>query len=193
MNILIDELPTTVEIDGSEYAINKNFRDCLRVIMAYEDVELTGLEKQAVLLECMYPEIPENTVLAIEMAVRFLDGGKKIDQSESEKTPDKRVFSFLKDANYIFSAFRQTHGIDLEAIEYMHWWKFLALYMDLGDTFFCNLTSLRKRVLYGKATEEEIKAANELGDVFDLGLNVDVRTPEQVEMDDIFDRAVEGR
>ncbi len=65
--------------------------------------------------------------------------------------------------------------------------------MDLGsETFFCSLTGLRKRIGSGKATEDDYRAARELGDIFELEQE-DLRTPEQIEMDEIFDRAVEGR
>lgn len=167
--------------------------------MAFEDDQLSNFEKQSILLGNMYPVLPENIEKAIEMAIKFLDGGKNAETEESEEkrrqegqAVNERLFSFSKDANYIFAAFKQTHNIDLEKETDLHWWKFIALYMDLGsDTVFNNLTSLRKRVFSGKATDDEYKVARELGDIFELDQS-DPRTPEQIEMDEIFDRALEG-
>jgi hypothetical protein len=166
MSILVDQLPTAFEIDGTEYAIDVDFRTCINIIMAFEDPELTNIEKQLVMLENLYQDQPENTAEAIRMAVKFLNGGSEEKESESVYSP--RVYSFTKDAQYIFSAFLQTHGIDLQTVD-MHWWKFLALFMDLGsDTTFSNIVSLRKKIKTGKATKEEKEAAREIGHILDL-------------------------
>ena len=192
LSILTDILPDAVEVEGREYAVNTNFRDCLKVVMAFEDEELTGLEKQMILLQVMYPVKPDNTEKAMEMAVKFLDGAVEGDGENPDEKPE-RVFSWAKDANYIFAAFKQTHGIDLDKEKDMHWWKFIALFMDLGsETFFCNLTALRKRIFSGKGSKEDYDYARELGHIFEIGQS-DTRTPEQIEMDEIFDQALEGR
>lgn len=159
--------------------------------MAFEDAELTDFEKQAICLSNLYPVLPDNTEKAIELAIKFLDGGKESVSTSSEEI-QQRLFSWSKDARFIFAAFKQTHNVDLEKETDLHWWKFISFYMGLGgDTVFSNLTSLRQRVFSGKATDEEYKVARDLGDIFELD-QVDPRTPEQIEMDEIFDRALEG-
>lgn len=155
--------------------------------MAFEDNELAGFEKQIVLLQNLYLEIPDDVKAAATQAIKFLDGGKESAEGE-EETENPRVFSFSKDADLIFAAFKQTHGIDLQEVEYMHWWKFMALFMDLGsETTFCNLVSLRKRVKTGKATKEERQAAREMGDLFELP-EIDERTLEEKEAEAEFMR-----
>jgi hypothetical protein len=173
VNILTDELPSTVEIAGTEYQIVTDFRACLKTILAYEDNDLTPQEKQSVLLSNLYPVIPENIQAAFEQANRFLNGGKELEESSAP-----RLYSFAKDSDFIFSAFRQTHGIDLQKAE-LHWWSFLALFMDLGsETTFCQLVSLRKRIKTGKATKEERQAAREMGELIDVP-EIDTRSIEE--------------
>ena len=46
MNALCDGFPTAVAIGGREYAINADFRDCLQIILAFEDGTLTPEEQQ---------------------------------------------------------------------------------------------------------------------------------------------------
>lgn len=182
MNILVEQLPTAVEIDGAEYLLNTDFRACIRVILAFEDDELTGYEKQIIMLSTLYPEIPDNVSVAIEQALKFLNGGQLEDVQEESHL---RLYSFQKDAGFIFAAFRQTHGIDLETAK-LHWWKFLALFMDLGaDTTFCNLVSLRKRLKTGKATKEERQAAREMGDLIEVP-EPDTRTLEERQKEEEF-------
>jgi hypothetical protein len=184
MNLLTDIMPTAVMIDGKETSINSDFRTCLRIITAFEDNELTGLEKQLVLLTNLYPDKPENVKAAVEQGIKFLNGGKVDDEESHEK---HRLYSFEKDAPFILAAFRQTHGIDLETAD-MHWWKFLALFMDLGgETTFSNLVSLRKRVKSGKASKEEKAAAREISEIFDLP-ELDTLTLEQKENVEDFER-----
>lgn len=150
-------------------------------MLAYEDNELAALEKQAILLANMYDEIPPNAVEAARMAVKFLNCGQEGEQDE----PGPRLYSFGKDADLIFAAFQQTHGIDLQSSD-LHWWKFMALFMDLGaDTAFCNLIGLRKRVKTGKATKEERQAARDLGDAFNVP-ELDTRSLEELEQEARF-------
>lgn len=191
MNILTEALPEAIEIDGQEYPINSDFRTCLRIIMAFEDEELTGYEKQLVMLQLLYKNIPENIQVATTQGVKFLDGGEvKVEEEGLE--PQPRLYSFSKDSGFIFSAFMQTHGIDLTSTENLHWWKFLALFLDLGqDTTFCNLTSLRKKIKTGTATKEERQAARDMGEIFDIP-EPDTRTLDEKMREEEFMRAVEG-
>ena len=170
-NILVDDLPTAIEINGNEFDINPDYRNCLNIILAYEDNELTGFEKQLVLLSNLYKEFPDNEKdieTAVLKGIKFLNGGMEENEGENQELL-YRLYSFSTDANLIFAAFKQTHGIDLNDTEYLHWWKFIALFMDLGsETTFCNLVSLRKRVKSGKATKEEREAAKEMGEFFEV-------------------------
>lgn len=192
MNLLVEELPVAVEIDGREYPINTDFRRCLLAIIAFEDTTLTHFERRAILLANLYPKMPHDAVQAIQMAVKFLDGGKSSDSGE-ESASGPRLYSFSKDSDLIFSAFKQTHGIDLIDTEYLHWWKFLALFSDLGsETAFCNLVALRKRVKTGKASKEERQAAHEMGDRFDVP-ELDMRTLEEREKEAEFLNLFRGR
>jgi hypothetical protein len=174
--------------------INYEWRACLMTILSYEDGEITDMEKSGILLDNVFPFIEEYPVIAdnIEEATRqavwFLNGGE--DEPKSNSGP--RVFSFSKDSGFIFAAFRQTHGVDLETAE-LHWWKFLALFMDIGgETTFSHLVSLRKRLKTGKATKEEIAAANEMREILDMP-QVDDMTIEQREALAKFDELVSKR
>lgn len=184
MNLLVDDLPQTVTIDHTEYDIATDWKTCLKTILAFEDNELTPQEKYIVLLNNLYPVQPVDTQYAVMEAVKFLNGGEL---RENESGP--RVYSFAKDAQFIYAAFRQTHGIDLNTAN-LHWWQFLALFMDLGqDTTFCQLVSLRKRIKTGKATKEEKQAAREMGDLFDVP-EIDARTLDEKEREAEFLRLV---
>ena len=189
MNILTDTLPTSLEINDVEYPIRSDFRTALKTIMAFEDNELTGFEKQSILLGNIY-EITPLVFLqsALDKANWFLNGGQI---SEEDTEEHQRVYSFSKDANFIFAAFRQTHGINLQTAD-LHWWEFLALFMDLGsETTFSSLIGLRKRVQDGTASKEERTSARAMGDMFYVP-QVDTRTLDEKEKEAEFMRLIGG-
>lgn len=186
MNLLVDTLPESVTIANTEYQVNSHFKACLKTILVCENDEFTPQEKQWVLVKNLYPKIPSNIPEALERATWFLNGGK---ESENDVS-GPRLYSFSKDESMIFAAFRQTHGIDL-ATANLHWWAFLALFMDLGqDTVFCQITALRKRVLTGTATKEEKTAARAMGETFNIP-QPDTRTFEEKKREQEFLRMVE--
>lgn len=185
MNLLIDELPTSLQINNTEYPINSDFRTCLRIVMALEDNELTAQEKQVIVLVNLFRKIPEDVPAAMQAAQLFLNGGKVYQDNDSP-----RVVSFEKDAPLIYSAFRQTHGVDLTSIN-LHWWQFLALMQGLDhESNFRQLVSLRIRVRSGKATKQEKEIAVELGDAFDVP-EIDNRSLEEKDAEAKFWALVE--
>lgn len=165
MNILYDKLPEAIEIDGNVYDINTDFRPCLRIITAYEDPELTATEKHAVMLQLLYKDIPDNLPEAVRLGIKFLNCGEE----EIKPTYEKRTFSFKKDAQYIYTAINQTHGIDLESIPYLHFWKFCYMFSDIGEnTLFSRMVYLRNQHNKGKLTKEERKVYDSMRDLLEL-------------------------
>lgn len=185
MNLLTDALPMTVAINGTEYPIDPDFRSALRTMLAFEDMELLDNEKQLIMLDNLFLDgIPDDIDNAILAAAWFLNCGET-----SKESDGPRLFSFTRDARFIFAAFRQTHGIDLETAQ-LHWWKFQALFMDVGaDTTFCHLISLRKRHAAGTTTKEENRAIQEMGDLFDVP-QIDRLTLEEMDAIDRFDKLI---
>lgn len=158
MSILTQKLPKAVLVDGQVYDVAYDFRTCLKIITAFEDRELAAIEKQMIMLKLFYKDrVPEDAVKACETAVKFLNCGEiYVDNEESAGSNLGRLYSFTQDAKYIFTAINQTHGVDLEAVDDLHWWKFSAFFLDLReDCFFCRLTYLRKQKKLGKMSKEE--------------------------------------
>lgn len=165
MNALLNKFPTKVRIDNIDYEINTDYRTCLRIILAFEDEELTIEEQYYIMLNLLYKEIPNNIELAIEKGILFLNCGEMCNTEET----NKRTYSFNKDAKYIYSAMNQTHDIDLENIEYLHWWKFVFLFMDVDkDCAFSYITSLRYKKNNGKLDKYDKKVWLEMREVVDL-------------------------
>lgn len=135
-NILIDQLPESVTVNGEEYAINTDFRTSMLFEMMMQDDTLEASEKTAGALQLYYPEIPDDLNAATDEILWFYGCGKSDDPSRKRlnaKREHNRVYSFEYDDDYIYSAFLNQYGIDLQDIEYLHWWKFRSLFNSLTD------------------------------------------------------------
>lgn len=171
MNVLLDTFPTKIEINNRIYKVDSDFRNCLKIILAFEDPELTLMEKTYIMCNLLYDdEIPEeDQEEACKQAIKFLDCGEEHKEDMSMKEEGTRLYSFKKDAKYIYNAIKLTHKIDLESIEYMHWWKFVYMFLDLDkDCFFNQIIYLRRQMSKGKLTKEEKRIWVEMRPILDL-------------------------
>lgn len=133
MNILIDLLPIKVEIDSKEYDINSNFRTSLLFSLLMEDNDIGEEQKIIQALNLYYPIIPGNVNEAINKIIWFYKCGKEDKKTSSSGNSTDKVLDYNVDADYIYSAFMSQYRIDLQDIEYLHWWKFKALFDSLDE------------------------------------------------------------
>lgn len=136
MSLLVDIAPKSVEIDGAEVEINSDFRTAILFEQMMFDEDFPDRLKTEQALRLFYPIIPENINEAFQKILWFYSGGKVKkggSKSHSGSGSDSRYYDFEYDDDYIFAAFWQQYSIDLEAIEYLHWWKFRALFRSLSD------------------------------------------------------------
>lgn len=167
MNILSDKLPTKIRVNDNIYDINYDYRTIINILLAFEDTELTKDEQMYIMLKNLYKqEIPENDIEeALKKGIKFIDGGVV----EENKANEKRIYSFKKDGNYIFSGINQTHHIDLTEKTNLHWWVFLSLFMDMSaDCTFGELVYYRKRKNENKLTKEEKEQYRKIKKLVDL-------------------------
>ena len=168
MNILTNKLPTKLKVNNKIYDINYDYRTIILTLQALEDSELTKIEKLSIMVQNIYKaEIPdEDFEEACRKACLFIDLGK---EDDGKSKSNQRIFSFQKDASYIFSGINSTHNTDIEQIDNLHWWKFMAYFMDMSpDCMFGEITYYRKRKAEGKLTKEEKITYEKIKDLIDL-------------------------
>lgn len=168
-NILIDELPQSVTIDNKKYLISTNFRTFILFEIMLSDNSLSDKEKLEEMISLFFiddaPEkITEDVVSAI---VDFYKCGKQ--ETNKQKAVKrtiknrKRVYDFEWDDAYIYSAFLSNYSIDLNEIDYLHWWKFKALFNGLpSDCEFVKIMGYRGTNI------SEIKNKNERSRILKL-------------------------
>lgn len=187
MNILIDELPESVEIDGIEYKINSDFRIGIMFELLMQDNTTSDNEKIDIALNLYYPKIPHDILQALEKILWFYKCGKdeNILNLESEqkerRSDDQSIYSFEYDAEYIYAAFLDQYGIDLQDIPYLHWWKFRALFKGLKeDNLIVKIMGYRAIKIDESMTETEKKFYRRMKRIYALPDN---RTQEEKERD----------
>lgn len=157
-NIILDVLPETVEIDGAEYRINSDFRISILFELLMQDDEVGKRQKLIQGLKLYYPEIPQNITEAVEKMIWFYRCGKETGSSGhgSGSGRAKQIYSFEYDDDYIYAAFLEQYGIDLQDIEELHWWKFRALFRGLSeDTEFVKIMGYRSVKITSKMSKEQ--------------------------------------
>lgn len=135
MNILVDLVPDSVEIDGIEYELHSDFRTSILFEMLMFDENVDDEEKFMCALELYYPVCPENIGEAINKILWFYRGGKDVNfvTSGGKGKSSKEVYNFEYDDEYIYAAFLDQYNIDLQDIDYLHWWKFKAMFKALKE------------------------------------------------------------
>lgn len=135
MNLLIDIVPTTVNIDNEEYEINSDFRTSILFELLMQDSSIGEEDKISMALQLYYPVIPNDIKEAIDKMLWFYRCGKDITKSkESGKGKSvTQIYSFEHDDDYIYSAFMDQYNIDLQDIKNLHWWKFKAMFKSLKE------------------------------------------------------------
>lgn len=153
MNILLDKLPSSIEIDGTEYPIQTDFR----LMIKFEQIifEKKELSLAEIFSEFYMGNIPEDTEKALDGLLWFFRCGKDVDElPKSSKKSKKRIYSYDFDDGYIYAAFFDQYGIDLNSIQ-LHWWKFRDLLMSLKeDNVFEKIMGYRSIEISGKMSKE---------------------------------------
>ena len=131
MNLLIDKLPT--EYEGLK--VETNFRSFILFELLMQDKELSEEQKIGLAFNLFFKE-KVDIKKGIEAILYFYSCGKNNLTDKDPKSVKKsknRIYSFEEDDRLIYSAFLAQYGIDLNEIEYLHWWKFKSLFEGLNE------------------------------------------------------------
>ena len=127
---------------------NLSEADTQHLTALVEDDSVPWRIKCGLLLQWYLDQIPDDIEAAIYALGDFLMCKRMYqddleDKEEEQQRSGKPVFSFSEDAGCIYAAFREAYGIDLQQIDYMHWWEFRSLFDWLPDG-----TEIKQRIMY---------------------------------------------
>jgi len=178
VNILVDKLPN--EYEGLK--INTDFRTSILFELLMQERNLTPQDKISLSLRLYYNEIPLDIKTALNGILWLYSCGKEDNNIKkgNKGNNSKQIYSFEYDANYIYSAFLEQYGIDLNETN-MHWWKFRALFNGLNENvLFSKIMSYRSVNLDSIKDEEQKKYYKKMKKVYALPDN---RSKEEKEED----------
>lgn len=94
---------------------------------------------------------------------------------------EKQIYSYEFDDELIYSAFKTQYKIDLQDIDYLHWWKFKAMFNGLNeDNKIIEVMGYREMDLSKIKDKKEKARYKKLKELYALP---DMRTQEQKEND----------
>lgn len=164
MNLFYEEYPKVLEVHGEFYPIITDFREYIRLLDMLKCKELNEIQRIMILGKYFLTDISIDQE-AIHALTGFvtMDLKEKENNSDSEEegegqeeTEKKNLFSYEIDYPYILSGFLRDYGIDLETVEYLHWWKFRMLFDGLSDD-----TEIKQRIMYRGINLSDIKDRDE--------------------------------
>ena len=139
--------PSTVGIDGNLYIINADFRNILRIFALLKDKNVNEYTRIETFKKWFFTE-PEQIEYIVEnisyesLIQAFTDfvnpkSENNIAQPTStydeENEEPETQFDYDFDADEIYSSLMSEYGIDLIEIDFLHWYKFKILLLNLSS------------------------------------------------------------
>ena len=149
------DLPTSVEIDGTEYKItNKcDYRMVLDVICALNDNELDDEQKVKTALYVFYEDITpcQDLEKAIKEMYKIIAYGEEQEENQEQKP---KLMDWEHDFNLLVAPINRVLGYEIRSVNYLHWYTFLSGYYEIGECTFSNVVSIRSKKAKGKKLEK---------------------------------------
>lgn len=150
------DLPRSVEIDGTEYAIETDFRAILDIFAVLNDADLSIEEKGIGVLGIFYPDfcsIPaERFQEAVTKCFEFINCGSV---ENGKKRP--KLMDWEQDFKYLIAPINRVAGKEIRSVDYLHWFTFISLYYEIGDCYFAQIVRIRDLKMRGKLTDKSDK------------------------------------
>lgn len=156
------KLPTSLNVNGVEYTIQTDYRVILDILAAMNDPDIfePGMseeekqeERSLTMLQILYIDFDTMPLSdwqeAAKKACEFIDCGIRDDGK-----PKPRTMDWEKDGPVIVPAVNKVAGKDVRSVKYMHWWTFFAMYMEIGESTFATIVSIRDKKRKGKKLEK---------------------------------------
>lgn len=150
INVLLDPLPEGYEDEnGTFYPMDFDFRIGVQVSLIQDDPELDDIEKILLTQDLIFAgDIPDDPEVIKECVSFFINGwyqDRHVDKHVKVKTSDFNV-----DQWRIYSAFLTQYQIDLNSIEFLHYWVFMGLLSTLDECAYTRVLDIRSKDIIPK-------------------------------------------
>lgn len=147
------ELPVSLNVGGQDWSIRYDFRAVLDILKFFQDPEYEMDEKQEICLDILYVDYANMPYSlheeALKKAVEFIDAGIKDDGR-----PHPKLMDWEQDAPLITSAINGVLHTEIRSPASLHWWTFIGAYMEIRESLFSDILSIRNKKAKGKKLEK---------------------------------------
>lgn len=156
MNFLLEDFPTKIDVDGTVYKINWDYKSCINIMIMLSDEKISKIKRMFLMIELLYGVTVEeisDLKIAMEKAILFLNCG---DEERLGKEVSFKAFDWEIDSPYIYSAINQVSNNSLKKKEKLHWWEFYNYFYEIQESSFIHkLISLRTKKHKNTLNKEE--------------------------------------
>lgn len=135
MKLTSKGLPDTVLVGGQPVKINTDFRVGMKFETLQWDNAFPAQLKAPLALVWYYGEgsvTPNNAQAHYNAAMEFFQGGDALRTGKKRGRKPARIIDYDADSDYIYSAFLDQYGTDLQEVD-LHWWKFRSMLAGLRE------------------------------------------------------------
>ena len=143
-------LPIAVTVSGTEYPVRTDFRVILEIFVMLADPALSDTDKTEALLRMFYEERPADIPAALQAFRDFADPG-----SPGRKPSGPALLNWSHDFPLLVGPVNHVLGTECRSAPYLHWYTFLAAYMDMDPgCVFAQVLRIREKLRSGKKLEK---------------------------------------
>lgn len=132
IDLRIKGLPNAIICNGESFSIKTDFREWLKFDDILKRLYLKQSVNKSEFVSYFVDKIPDYSESVINELIKFYTN-QNITPINLGDCSDKKLIDYIEDGEYIVASFLAEYGIDLTEIEYLHWWKFQALFRSLKD------------------------------------------------------------
>ena len=149
--------PTELEANGRIYKINTDYRVALACFKAIEDSEINDTERAIAIITLLLGKNVryKDYEICLNKCAIYLRCGK-----EENDNIDEIDMDYLQDESYIRTSIRQCYHLNINNIEYMHWWEYNELIEGLTEETVLN--KIRFLRSYDLSDEKDEKRKREI-------------------------------
>ena len=129
----------------------------LNILTALDDPNLKKNEKWIVALSILFPDFirikPPEYDEAIQKMLWFLSLG----QEQDSDSANYKLYDWEKDEQYIMSAVNKVAGVEVRALDYLHFWTFMGYFNEIEDGVFSTIVGIRAKKARGIILEPHEK------------------------------------
>lgn len=154
MSLLTQRLPRHVEVLGTRWPVDPDFRLMVKLETAVASTSGLSPDLLGNLLERFYPRgVPPDAEGAVDGMLWFYRCGKE-DEPEGGGASHTRLYDFEQDGEALYTSFLHAFRVDLTT-DSVHWWQFRRLMFGLpADTPFAQRIHYRTADTSGMGKEQ---------------------------------------